>query len=69
MRTTKSGNSSEILCLVNRQGELLLGSKSLGVYRNTALQRFASLERRLNRDADLKARYVSFMKEYEDSCI
>ncbi|XP_075170134.1 uncharacterized protein LOC142242443 [Haematobia irritans] len=42
-------------------------SNSLGASRNTALQRFASLERRLNRDADLKAKYVSFMKEYEDS--
>ncbi|XP_075150712.1 uncharacterized protein LOC142224812 [Haematobia irritans] len=42
-------------------------SNSLCAFRNTALQRFASLEWRLNRDADLKAKYVSFMKEYEDS--
>ena len=39
---------------------------TLGLSRNTAIQRFAAQERRFNCDHDLKTKYVTFMKEYED---
>ncbi|GAB1860689.1 hypothetical protein CAJAP_01768 [Camponotus japonicus] len=38
--------------------------KELGETRDTAMRRFHSLERRLNRDLNLKSQYVAFMREY-----
>lgn len=37
----------------------------LGDSRNIALRRFAQVERRLNRDPELRQKYIQFMREYE----